>query len=188
MQLDSRQEKFWNYVIHAHGDQKRKYTNAPYTDHLWEVAELVSGIVAPYSLIPSALGHDLWEDTKENRETTGKALIDCGFDKWETSFILDRIDDLTDRFTHESYPHLNRAERKKLEADRLSCISSSSQTIKYADFISNISTIAIYDPGFAETYIKEKIRILNTMRGGDINLLIGCCAALAEAEKTIRNG
>lgn len=186
MQLTERQQKVWEFVKEKHGDQKRKYTFEPYVTHCWAVAELVF----PYEdecVVTASLCHDILEDTDCTGDELIKALISAGYPEFHAkTLITNYVFDCTDIFTSERYPRRNRAERKKSEAERLSTITRQAQSIKYADFIDNISSIAQHDPGFAETYIQEKIRILDGMRAGNINLLIGACAALSEAEKTIR--
>lgn len=62
---------------------------------------------------------------------------------------------------------MNRAERKRKEAIRLSYCNHEIQTIKYCDFIDNTSTIALYDKGFAKVYLAEKRYALSIMKSGD---------------------
>jgi (p)ppGpp synthase/HD superfamily hydrolase len=187
LQLTDRQQKFWEFVVKAHGDQKRKYIHTPYTTHLWEVAEIAAPYVDSEGIVIS-LAHDLWEDTEVSQEETLHVLRDIGFWEGEAWKIFAGIRDLTDHYTTKHYPHLNRGVRKSLEAKRLGKIPPMIQTIKYADFISNTKSIAEHDPEFAVTYLKEKVKILDRMREGHIDLLISACSAIHEAQhKIIQN-
>lgn len=67
---------------------------------------------------------------------------------------------LTDVYTSERHPELNRATRKGLERDRLAKASLQAQLIKVADLISNTRSIVAEDPKFAVTYLQEKAALL----------------------------
>jgi (p)ppGpp synthase/HD superfamily hydrolase len=60
-------------------------------------------------------------------------------------------------------PGLNRKQRKEMDRERLSTASAEAQTIKCADLISNTSSIAEFDPGFARIYLPEKRAILEVL-------------------------
>ncbi|HKZ43039.1 MAG TPA: hypothetical protein VJ044_18915, partial [Candidatus Hodarchaeales archaeon] len=79
-----------------------------------------------------------------------------------------------DVYTKENCPDSNRRERKALESDRLGKIHPISQTVKYADLIDNMNSIAEHDKNFAIIYLKEKRAILNVMRAGHPQLLTEC--------------
>ena len=179
MILTERQERLLTFVKVEHGEQVRKYTNEPYWKHLVSVATIVSKYEPDG--IEAALCHDLFEDTKCQPETLQNALIDFGYTKQESATIPALVMELTDRFIPELYPELNRNERKKREAERLGKICFLSQSVKYADLIDNTSSIVKYDKGFAVKYLQEKVRILDHMRNGNINLLIDCCHCLKNA-------
>jgi guanosine-3',5'-bis(diphosphate) 3'-pyrophosphohydrolase len=176
IKLTARQEQLFAFVSKHHGDQVRKYTGEPYTEHLLNVATMV-----PADLVEVALCHDLFEDTECSSLDLFDFLLNNGYDGNESDFICDGVHDLTDYYTKERCPDLNRAARKKLEAVRLGKISHTSQTVKYADLINNTSSIAYLDPGFAVTYMREKREILDQMRDGNIDLLIKCCATYQAA-------
>jgi (p)ppGpp synthase/HD superfamily hydrolase len=74
--------------------------------------------------------------------------------------VFRMVNDLTDQFTHEHYPEMNRAERKTLEAFRISEISGGALKVKLADLIHNTTDIVHNDPDFAVKYLQEKRRIL----------------------------
>lgn len=185
MELTDRQQKFWAWIREQHSKHFRKYTGVPYEDHLWEVAEYVDTYVKNELVTTAALAHDVVEDCDVSCHVVAAQLIVAGFDHIEAETIVDMVDECTDKYTSEAYPNENRESRKIMEAYRLGDISDWSQSIKYADFMSNIPSIANHDPDFAKVYIREKINILSGMRKGDINLLIGACGAIHDAQRTL---
>ncbi|MDW3194885.1 MAG: metal-dependent phosphohydrolase [Cytophagales bacterium] len=172
MEWTSQQKSLLEFVKKKHGDQKRKYTGAPYWTHLVAVAT----IVKPYAPegVEIALCHDLFEDTSCGEEELLSLLTEAGYTNEKANMILHGALELTDQFVPENYPELNRKERKKREAVRLGEISALAQTVKYADLIDNSSSIIKEDPGFARIYLSEKQDILNVMRAGNPTLLKRC--------------
>jgi (p)ppGpp synthase/HD superfamily hydrolase len=135
----------------AHEGQRRKYTGEPYWHHLRNVAELVAEVTDDEEMIAAAWLHDTLEDTAVDYST-----IRSGFGQRVAQLVLE----LTDEYTHEKYPGMNRASRKKAEAERLSKISADARTIKLADIKDNTRDIVERDPGFAKIYLAEKRDIL----------------------------
>jgi hypothetical protein len=80
------------------------------------------------------------------------------------------VDELTDEFTKEAYPHLNRRWRKKKEAERMSKINWGTQTIKLADILDNLPGIVEHDLKFAKTYVREVEVLLENLQDGDASL------------------
>lgn len=179
MILTERQEKLLQFVKEKHGEQVRKYTGEPYWYHLVSVAEIVSKYASDG--IEIALCHDLFEDTKCMESELTKCLLEAGYSQEEATNIYIGAIELTDNFISERYPQFNREQRKIREAERLGKISPLSQSVKYADLIDNTSSIVKYDKGFAVKYLQEKIRVLDKMRNGNINLLIDCCYILKKS-------
>jgi (p)ppGpp synthase/HD superfamily hydrolase len=178
-------EKAKIYARGAHDavGQKRKYTGEPYWTHTEAVAATVTGLLEKskgqsgnfkraMTMIPAALGHDLLEDAKV---TTQDLVREFGLD------VANLVVELTDVFTPEAYPALGRAQRKRLEAERLGRISADAATIKLADLLSNTSSIVDNDPGFAKTYIREKAEVLKHLTHGDGELYARATAQLAAA-------
>ena len=117
-----------------HVSQKRKgAAGEPYFNHLIEVAELVSIAIAEPdpNVIAAALLHDTIEDTRTTRE---ELLETFGAD------IADLVAEVTD---DKSLP---KAERKRLQIEHAPAISARAQTIKIADKISNLRSIAVTPP------------------------------------------
>jgi (p)ppGpp synthase/HD superfamily hydrolase len=166
------------FVALMHHPQKRKYTGEPYHAHCRNVAEMAKDKCEFGFEI--GMCHDLFEDTLCDSDTLFNALLRFGYSVAEANFICACVDDLSDKYTHEAFPHLNRQARKQLEAERLHTVCYESQTVKYCDLIDNTKSIVEHDPGFARVYIKEKDRILSGMRNGNPEML-------KEAEQSLKN-
>ena len=185
MILSNRQLDLLEYVKFAHGDQKRKYTMEPYYTHCITVAEIVSEYDHSNGMIEIALCHDLFEDTTVTEFTLRKCLKELGYTVQEQDFIVIGVTALSDYWTSERFPQLNRGTRKHLEAIRLGKINESYQTIKYADLIHNTKSIIQHDKGLAKKYIPEKREILNLMRMGNLELFIRSYELLLVAENEL---
>lgn len=152
------------YGDEAHGTigQKRKYSGADYIVHPIEVLRiLIEHGVTDVASLRAAPVHDVIEDVWP--KVPRFSLLEIGFEFGrETAEV---VKELTDVYTSEAYPHLNRAARKKLEAERISKISDSALKVKLADFISNTSDIFYHDEKFARAvYLPEKARVLDLVR------------------------
>lgn len=176
--MTERQKKFLEFVIIYHGSQARKYTHEAYWHHCLEVANLVSEHDKTPLLWEVGLGHDLLEDTTCTSNLLYATLLKFEYSQREAGLITGGVISLTDVYTKERFPDLNRMSRKQKEAQRLGKIRSEFQSVKYADLISNTKSISEHDPGFAKVYLKEKRELLNEMRNGNIDLLIKCCSIL----------
>jgi len=173
------------FVTLKHFEQKRKYTNEPYLNHLKSVANMADGKCRfGYE---TGLCHDLLEDTDCTPAELGEALYRFGYGKDEVVLIVGAVMELTDVFTSESYPDVNRKNRKHLEALRLHNVSHEAQTVKYCDLIDNTSSIVTHDHGFAEVYLKEKESILAGMNKGNPELYQQCLLTLAAAKEKLAN-
>jgi (p)ppGpp synthase/HD superfamily hydrolase len=141
------------FAIGAHGQQKRKYTYEPYWTHLQEVVSILrENAVCTTEMLQSAWLHDVVEDTQfsifDIKEFFGKV-------------VAEYVSALTEPAGH------NRSARKSHYLDQLCSASPEVQTIKYADLISNTSSIVEHDPDFAKLYLKEKRTLLEVMFKGD---------------------
>jgi len=164
MTLTVGQELLLDFVKAFHQGQERKYGEGEYWTHPLEVAEKV----APYfpsntMVVEIALCHDLIEDTGCTLDILGIYLNAIGYTNTETTIILAGVDALTDKFTHEAFPNINRKGRKELEAVRLGDVSHECQSIKCCDMIVNLVSITKNDRGFARTYVKEKALIASKL-------------------------
>lgn len=148
------------FATASHHDQVRKYTGEPYIVHPIEVMMLVKNHVEDQTpeMLAAALLHDVVEDTTVRAGDVHRMF---GPD------VAIMVEHLTDMYTKEAHPDINRERRKWLEASRLAITPSQVQTIKYADLISNAKSIAQYDPSFAKVYFREKRALLYGMVDGD---------------------
>lgn len=150
-------------VLNGQGElgQRRKGSNEPYTKHLSEVAKLVAENGGDEAQVAAAWLHDVVEDTpiplSHVRTVFG-------------SDVAQLVQELTDQFTKQNYPGLNRHQRKAKEVERLSKISDRAKTIKYADFVSNLESVSVLGPNFGEVYTREVAEALKSMHGGDERL------------------
>lgn len=134
--------------------QKRKYTGEPYWVHTDNVAALAKKYGLTDDQQAAAHLHDTLEDTKiEIKDLIYSFPIP----------IVAMVIELTDKYTSEKHPHLKRAERKKLEAERIATISAASQEIKALDLMDNTASIVAHDKGFAKIYLKEKSFVLSKL-------------------------
>jgi guanosine-3',5'-bis(diphosphate) 3'-pyrophosphohydrolase len=144
------------FARQVHKDQKRKYTGNPYSDHLAEVAGIVSTVLNDEKAIAVAWLHDCVEDQGVSLDFIDEVF---GFD------VAVGVSGLSDM------EQGNRAERKAASRARLSACSGWIQTIKCADLISNTSSIVMHDPKFAVVYLEEKRLLLEVLTKADPRLL-----------------
>lgn len=158
------------FAEEAHRGQVRKYTNEPYIVHPAEVAHIVSTIPgATDQMIAAAWLHDVVEDTD----------ITLGdIDRHFGSYIAALVGWLTDPSSHEDG---NRASRKAIDREHLAQAPGAAQTVKLADLISNTSSIARFDPEFAEVYLAEKRALLEVLTKGNATLHAVATALAKEA-------
>jgi len=138
----------------AHHNQKRRYTGEPYYFHTYNVARAVAKLFNDEEMIAAAFLHDTVEDTDITIEEIGDIFGER---------VAGLVYDLTDHFTPENYPHLNREKRKILEAKRLGTIDVDAKIIKWCDLADNTANIVAHDPGFAKIYLREKAYVLECM-------------------------
>lgn len=144
------------------GGQKRKYTGEPYIHHPTRVAALVEGCSwRSIPMLAASLLHDVVEDTG-----VPLSAIEHHFGDVVAGFVFE----LTDYFTPENFPDMNREERKRREAERYVEASFGAKTIKLADMIDNTESIGEHDPEFLKTYGPEKRRLLESLKDGDEGL------------------
>lgn len=159
------------FARHAHRAQQRKYTGNPYSDHLAEVAGIVSTVAHD---IPAADAR--YFDPQEMTEIM--LAVAWLHDAVEDQGV--KIDDIALRFgvmvsagvaALSDLEVGNRAERKAASRARLAAAPGWVQTIKCADLISNTSSIVMHDPKFAVTYLEEKRLLLDVLTKADPRLL-----------------
>jgi len=155
------------HVAHDSIGQKRKYSGEPYWVHTDEVAKIVHDdvfhrLTELENLVCAAHLHDVLEDVATESTDYSVHVLYGLFGAEITALVVQ----LTDVFTKDAYPHLNRAQRKAAECQRWAVCSPEAKTIKLADLISNSRDILERDPKFAVTYLAEKNELLKVLVGG----------------------
>ncbi|MAO49891.1 MAG: guanosine polyphosphate pyrophosphohydrolase [Pusillimonas sp.] len=153
--------KAMTFARKAHANQKRKYTNVPYFDHLAEVAGIAMSVGWAFSAIHSdEVGAVAWlHDCVEDQGITEEDLIGSFGGLVAGGVML--LSDLEEG---------NRATRKRLSRERLAAAPGWVQTIKCADLISNTGSIVQFDPDFAKVYLEEKRLLLGVLTKADRRL------------------
>ena len=130
-------------------------------------------------MVYAAILHDVLEDTPTTEDDLFSYITEITGDVKLSMDVLRLVKELTDVYTTEDYPDINRKGRKEMEAMRLGKTSSKAQTIKYADLLDNGMDIMANDPKFGEVYLKEKSQILKYMNKGNIELYNKCVENLS---------
>tara|TARA_Y100000296_G_scaffold79042_1_gene102523 strand:- start:4845 stop:5408 length:564 start_codon:yes stop_codon:yes gene_type:complete len=146
--------KLFAIGAHGAGSQVRKYTGEPYWVHLEEVATLVMQHGGADEAIAAAWLHDVREDTAITHATIEMLFGEA---------VAQLVDGVTDISRPEDG---TRATRKRLDREHLARQCATCKTIKLCDVISNTRTIVERDAEFARTYLKEKMALLDALRGG----------------------
>lgn len=157
-------------VASFHSGQKRKYTGFPYATHCEQVAAWVALAGGTPAMIAAAWLHDVLEDT---------GCVPYDISRWCNAEVWRLVEELTDASRPEDG---NRAERKRIDRERLAAASPEAQTIKLADLIDNTLSIAVYDPSFARVYLDEKRELLKVLTRGDDWLWVAAFGVLQRAE------
>lgn len=162
-------EKVYQFAKTAHGSQRRKFIDEEYINHPVRVMETCQQYNPSIPVSAAALLHDVLEDTAttEDEMSTFLQSIMPHSDAMKTMVL---VKDLTDQYTHESYPQWNRRIRKNKEADRLAKSHPDAQTIKYADIIDNSDSIAESGDDFALKFLQECKYLLKKMPAGNPEL------------------
>ncbi len=164
------------FATKHHAGQPRKYTEDPYIVHPVAVMETLKALNFHEDVLCASLLHDVVEDTsvkiQEIEELFGPV-------------ISRMVDDLTDVYTSEKFPKINRKLRKKLECYRILKISGNAKSIKLADLIDNTKSILEYDTKFAKTYLEEKEELLYVLEGGHQALMDMAVKSLREAKNIL---
>ncbi len=144
---------------HSSINQKRKYTGEDYIFHPIEVALTVASTQCHTTeMLIAALLHDTVEDTPVTLEEVRSNFGD---------HVADLVGWLTDVATTADG---NRATRKALNREHSIAAPAEAQTIKVADIISNVRSIAEHDKDFAKVYLPEKQLLLDGLTKADATL------------------
>lgn len=147
-----------DFAIECHKVQVRKYTGNPYSDHLEEVAKIVS-LTSKNVEIATATAwlHDCVEDQNVSFETLKSIFsnFECGFQ------VVAGVKYLTE-------PNIKDRKIRKAEyRNQLKDAPDWVQSVKCADMLSNVPSIKEHDPKFAKLYVQECRDMCYTLVGSD---------------------
>jgi (p)ppGpp synthase/HD superfamily hydrolase len=152
------EERALAFATAAHGEQKRKYSGAPYIIHPIAVAEIVRSVAHTPEMIAAALLHDVVEDTP------------VGIDEIRAEFG-EEVATLVGWLTDVSKPSDgNRKLRKQLDLEHTAQALPEAKTIKLADIIHNSISIKADDPDFWRVFRHEMVRLMEVLGEGDVVL------------------
>jgi (p)ppGpp synthase/HD superfamily hydrolase len=150
-------------MAHESINQTRKYTGEKYITHPIAVKEIVASVTDDPKMLAAALLHDVIEDVYPKNKAYSLEWV---YEKFGER-VCKLVRELTNEFTKEKYPDLNRAARKSLENKRISSISPDAKTIKLADIIHNCGSDQGGDDGFQKKYKREKLDQLSFLKEGN---------------------
>jgi (p)ppGpp synthase/HD superfamily hydrolase len=163
-------------AAHAAVGQKRKYTGEDYIVHPVEVCAIIKHYSSYYTgeMLAAALLHDVVEDTLVTIE-----LIGVEFGKG----VAELVAGLTDVSKPSDG---NRAIRKEIDRQHTAKQPPACKTIKLADLISNTKSIVEHDKDFAKVYLKEKERLLEVLKEGDVALWNAASKMVKESKEKLK--
>lgn len=161
------------FATAAHRGQTRKFTAEPYISHPLAVWALVRSVPHTVEMECAALLHDTVEDT-------GVALTEI--EQRFGATVARYVAALTDTTGPADG---DRARRKLLVKSQLAAAPAEAKTVKLADIVDNLSSVAQRDPEFARGYMAEKRAVLPVLREGDPSLLARVEAILAAYFDTV---
>jgi (p)ppGpp synthase/HD superfamily hydrolase len=129
----------------AHDGQRRRYTDEPYTVHLFSVASMVAMHTTDPHVISAALLHDVVEDTPVTVADLRREF---------SVRVATMVEALTDTPTVKG--GLNRAARKAIDRDRIHAADANVHLIKAMDMLDNTTSIVEHDPNFSVVFLREK--------------------------------
>lgn len=117
----------------AHKFQMRKDNQTPFINHPIQVAELISSVggIQNENILCAAILHDIIEDTPTTFEEVKNA-----FGKEVALIVMECSDDKS----------LPKAERKRLQVEKVRYKSNSAKIVKLADKIANMTDIIVNAP------------------------------------------
>jgi (p)ppGpp synthase/HD superfamily hydrolase len=155
----------------AHAGQVRKVTGTSYILHPGRVAARATLLPnTSHEIVAAAWLHDVVEDT------------DVTITDIESRFgpaVAQIVYGLTNVYTSEAEPNLNRAARKRKELERLATQPPTVLQIKLLDRIDNLYEIDVFED-FTKTYMLESQALLDVTRG--------VAPALEEEMRTVMRG
>jgi (p)ppGpp synthase/HD superfamily hydrolase len=143
------------FAAEAHAGQQRKFTAEPYINHPKAVLALVRSVPHTVEMECAALLHDTVEDTDVPLHE-----IEARFGPIVAQYVAVLTAPAMD----------DRAARKAAVLRQLANAPAAAQTVKLADIIDNIHSVAERDADFARSYMAEKRAALAVLTQGDRTL------------------
>ena len=162
-------QQITDFATRAHGSQRRKFADEPYINHPVRVMDICREHTQDICLLAAALLHDVLEDTSTSKEQM-RDFLKSVMSNEDSIRTLNIVVELTDVYTKEQYPDLNRRQRKAKESERLAGVSAQAQNIKYADIIDNSKNISNAETGFARIVLHEYKNLVKVMNAGNAEL------------------
>jgi len=145
----------------AHRGQVRDGTERPYIEHPMRVAGRMSlHPKATEVSVAAAWLHDVVEDTDYTRDEVEQA---CG------PSVARLVDALTNQYTAQAYPEMRRAERKRLEVERICATPVVARLIKLLDRLDNLQEGGL-SRSFAPVYAAESRALAEALYDTDPGL------------------
>jgi (p)ppGpp synthase/HD superfamily hydrolase len=161
--------KRWAVEKHRSINHLRPHSDEPYEVHLAEVVALILSVPHTARMVAGGWLHDVVDDIPG--VTVEMVAIEFG---WSVATLVDALSD------HEKGLG-NRKQRKAAERARIAAVDWETQTVRVADVISNVRTIAQRNPAFARGYLPEKAALLDVLTKADPTLLAQARTAIADA-------
>lgn len=158
--------KAWAHAAHDSIGQNRKYGGQVYWVHTDAVVDLLRHAGESEEVQAAGHLHDVLEDVAPKNPKFSEENMRKEFGDIVTNLVLE----VTNVYTKEAYPHLNRAKRKHQEENRLGTVSKEAKAVKLADITHNVGGIVDHDPNFGRVFLSEKIIALNHLRDGNPTL------------------
>lgn len=147
-------------AAHESIGQIRKFGGRRYYTHPLTVATLVGWHAKnDKELFAAACLHDVLEDVYPKNPIYSPEWIAAEFGE----DVLALVKELTNEYTKDKYPDMNRNTRKVRESERIAQISDRAKVIKRADLYHNSTEISP-DRRFWDQWLKEK-RVLDCILG-----------------------
>ena len=160
----------WGVDKHRSINHLRPQSDEPYEVHLGEVVELIKSVPHTRRMVAGAWLHDVIDDIPG----VTRADVAGEFD--------DSVASLVDALSDHEQGIGNRATRKAAERARIAAADWETQTVRVADIISNVRTIAQRNPKFARVYVPEKAALLDVLTKADPTLLAKARQVVRDAE------
>lgn len=178
-------EQVKQFATLAHEGQLRKFAPEPFVVHPIRVMQTCAHYCSDYTVLSAALLHDVLEDTDVTRHDMYDFLRTV-MEPHPAQRTVKLVEQLTDVYIKDNYPHWNRRKRKKEEIKRLSMTTADAQTIKYADVIDNCTAIIEHDVDFADRFLNECRDLLKKINRGNSVLYLRAIETVNVAIRELR--